>query len=174
MARKEKPMLVGAPHLLTIGGLLRRLRHERGLSLSDLASLMFCNKGHLSNIEAGKHTKISNAVLVSYEKLLGFKPHEIGAFFLLLRAEIIPIDSLFTDISPVDLSRAVEITQVLDSFPQLLESVAVFIKQNGCGLSGYLETYHPLVVYDLSQYRRPSVVEFKLRTLLQNQSERDS
>ncbi|QIS01288.1 helix-turn-helix domain-containing protein [Nocardia brasiliensis] len=36
------------------GRVLRQLRHARGLSLRDLASLTFCDYSHLSNIEAGR------------------------------------------------------------------------------------------------------------------------
>jgi tetratricopeptide (TPR) repeat protein/transcriptional regulator with XRE-family HTH domain len=40
---------------MTFGGELRRLRLERGLSLTDLAGLVYYSKGHLSKIENDKH-----------------------------------------------------------------------------------------------------------------------
>lgn len=40
---------------MTFGGELRRLRLERGHSLTDLAALVYYSKGHLSKIENDKH-----------------------------------------------------------------------------------------------------------------------
>jgi transcriptional regulator with XRE-family HTH domain len=40
---------------MTFGGELRRLRLERGYSLTDLAGLVYYSKGHLSKIENDKH-----------------------------------------------------------------------------------------------------------------------
>jgi hypothetical protein len=131
------------------------------------------SNSHLSNVEVGR-TKISKDILMAYEEYLGFKPHEIGAFFLLLHTEVIPIDSLFTNVSQVDLNNAVEIARVLDCFPLLLEHVAVFIKKTECGLSGYLEAYQSQVADELRRHNRQSLVEFRLHALLKNQSERDS
>jgi transcriptional regulator with XRE-family HTH domain len=173
MGRPEKPMLVGTTCVPTVGELLRRFRKEGNLSLIDMAELTHFSKGHLSNVEVGR-TKISKEILMAYEEQLGFKPHEIGAFFLLIHTEVIPIDSLFTDVSQVDLNNAVEIARALDCFPLLLEPVAVFIKKTGCGLSGYLESYQSQVADELRRHNRPSLVEFRLRALLKNQSERSS
>lgn len=174
MSRREKhPVgeVIGAPSL---GGLLRHLRKARDCSLIDMAQLMGFSDSHLSNVEIGR-AKLSKTILEAYEKYLEFKPHQIAAFFLLLHAEIIPENSLFTDISRADLDDAVKIAEVLDCLPELLEPVAVFIKRARCGLRGYLELYQPEIANELKQHHRPFLVAFKLRTLLKNLSaERDS
>ena len=173
MSRKEKHPageVIGAPPL---GDLLRRLRKAHDWSLTDIAQHEGFSNGHLSNVEIGR-AKLSKAILEAYEECLEFKPHQIGAFFLLLHAEIIPVDSLFADVSRIDLDNAVKIAETLDCFPDLLESVAAFIKSTRCGLLGYLESYQSQIANELKQHHRPFLVEFKLRTLLKNQSVRDS
>jgi len=165
-------MLVGTTHIPTIGELLRRFRNECNLSLIEMAGLTNFSNSHLSNVEVGR-TNISFDILMAYEEYLGFAPHEIGAFFLLLHTEIIPINSLFTSVSQIDLNNAVEIARVLDCFPELLKHVAVFIKKTECGLSGYLDSYQPQVADELRRHNRQSLVIFKLNTLLKSQSERD-
>jgi len=173
MSRKEKPLPVEMTCIPPIGELLRRFRKAHDWSLIDMAYYINFSNSHLSNVEAGR-AKLSKAVLKAYEECLEFKPHQIGAFFLLLHAEIVPIDSLFADVSRVDLDKAVKIAEVLDCFPELLESVAVFIKNAGCGLAGYLESYHSQIANELERHHRPSLVEFRLRILLKDQSERNS
>jgi transcriptional regulator with XRE-family HTH domain len=172
MSQKEKHPageVICAPPL---GDLLRRLRKAHDWSLTDIAQFRGFSNGHLSNVEIGR-AKLSKAILEAYEECLEFKPHQIAALFLLLHAEIIQADSLFADISRADLDDAVKIAEVLDCFPELLEPVAVFIKKARCGLRGYLELYQPEIANELKQHHRPSLIKFKLRTLLKNLSERD-
>lgn len=171
MSQKEKPLLgevTGAP---SIGNLLRHLRKTRCWSLTDIAYLKGFSIGQLSKAETGR-VKVSKAILEAYEECLEFKSHQIGAFFLLLHAEIVPVDSLFADVSRIDLDNAVKIAGSLDCFPELLEAVATFIKKTRCGLLGYLESYQSQIANALEQHHRPSLVEFKLSTLLKKQSEK--
>lgn len=172
MSQKEKPRLIETTDI-TIGKLLRYLRCEGGLSLRDLAPLTTFSPSHLSGIEVGR-TRISDQILDAYEKHLGFEAYEIRAFFVLLRAEVITIDSLSAGVSPVDLKNAVKIAESLDGFPLLLEPVAVFIEQCQCGLLGYLKLYKPLIDDELKRHKRPSLVKLRLRALLKNQPEGDA
>jgi len=169
MGRKEKPMLVGKTHIPTMGELLRRFRHEYNLTLTDMSDLTHFSNSHLSNVEHGR-ANMSKDILIAYEKHLRFKPNEIEAFFLLLHAEIIPIDSQLADVSEVDLNNALEITSIIDYSPSLIEQVAGFIRKKGCSLSDYLELYQPQIADELRYHGRPSLVEFRLRILLEGQS----
>lgn len=173
MGRKEKPLAGEAIGVPSLGDLLRRLRMAHDWTLTDIARFIGFSNGHLSNVEKGR-AKLSKAILEAYEECLEFKPHQIAAFFLLLHTEVIPADSSFADISRADLDAAVRIAEVLDCFPELLEPVAAFIKSARCDLRGYLELYQPEIANELKQRHRPFLVEFKLRTLLKNHSERDS
>lgn len=169
MSQKERPLLgdvTGAP---TIGSLLRHLRKARRWSLTDIAHLKDFSIGQLSKVETGR-AKVSKAILEAYEECLEFKPHQIGAFFLLLHAEIVPVDFLFAGVSRIDLDNAVKIARTLDCSPELLEVVAAFIKKTGCGLPGYLESFQSQIA-NVKQYHKPPLLEYKLRTLLKNQSE---
>lgn len=173
MSRKEKPLSVGITGIPPIGDLLKCYRKAHGWSLIDLAHYTGFSNSHLSNVEAGR-AKLSKAILRAYEECLEFKPHQIGAFFLLLHTETIHVDSLFADVSQADLDNAVKIAEVLDCFPELLESVAVFIKKSGCGLSGYLKSYQSQIANELERHHRPTLVEYRLRILSKSQSERGS
>lgn len=173
MNRKEKPLpgeMGGTP---PIGELLRRFRKEREWSLIDIAYNAKCSSSHLSNVEAGR-AKLSKIILESYEECLEFKHHQIGAFFLLLHTGIIPVDSLFWDVPRCDLDNAVKIVEPLYCLPELLEPIAVFIRNVGCGLSGYLESYQLQIINELERHHRPSLVEFRLRTLSRKQFGGDS
>lgn len=167
MSQKEKYPAgeeIDAPPL---GDLLRRLRKAHGWSITDIAKFRGFSNSHLSNVEIGR-AKVSKVILEAYEECLEFKPHQIAAFFLLFHAKVIPANSLISDISRADLDDAVKIAEVLDCLPELLESVATFIKRARCGLRGYLELYQPEIANELKQHHRPSLVELKLHTLLKN------
>ncbi len=173
MGRKEKPMPAGRTHTPTIGELLRRLRNEQGLSLVGMADLTGFSRGHLSNVEIGR-IQPSQVLLRQYEEYLGLQPSEISAFFLLLYTETIPIDSVFTDVSQIDLKNALEIAMLVDCFPPALEHIAAFIRSEGCDLSGYLKLYQPQVADLLRRHCRrygihkPSLVTLRIRVLLEN------
>lgn len=174
MSRKENHPIGEVISALPLGDLLRHLRKAHNWSLTDIAQFRGFSNSHLSNVEIGR-AKLSKAILEAYEECLEFKPHQIAAFFLLLHAEIIPANSLFTEISRTDLDDAVKIVEGLDCCPELLEPAAAFIRMAGCGLRGYLELYQPEITNELKRHHRPSLVEFKLRTLLKNLSaEKDS
>jgi transcriptional regulator with XRE-family HTH domain len=172
MNRKKKPLPVGITGALPLGKLLRQLRIEDNWSLIDMSYYANCSSSNLSNVEAGRG-KLSETLLYAYEKCLEMKPCQIGAFFLLLHTGIISPDTLFKNVTQVDLEKAVKIVEPLYSYPELLEPIAVFIKNAGCGLSGYFGSYHSQIIKELEQHHRPSLIEFRLRTFLKDLSEGD-
>ena len=165
MGRKEKTLPDGRTESLTIGELLRRLRNEQALPLTGLADLIGFSAGHLSNVETGR-IQPSQFLLKSYEEFLGLRPSEISDFLLLLYTETIPHDFAFANVSPIDLKNALEIALSVDCFPSALQCIAIFIKDEGCSLSEYLEFYHPQVVDSLRAHtRRHGIHKLSLATV---------
>jgi tetratricopeptide (TPR) repeat protein len=66
---------------------------------------------------------------------------EEGALFLLRRAKYILGDELFAAASPADQDEAKAIAAQLDGLPLALHQAGAYIKETGCGLSGYRDLY---------------------------------
>ncbi|HEX2170970.1 MAG TPA: methyltransferase domain-containing protein [Dehalococcoidia bacterium] len=75
MGRREKPVAAEGP-AGGVGAILRRARHDKGLSLSGLAQTLRYTKGHLSAVETGAVAP-SRELLRAYEEVLGLPAGEL-------------------------------------------------------------------------------------------------
>ena len=66
---------------------------------------------------------------------------EVGALFLLRRANIIPPDDSLTSVSEDDRAKAGEISEVMDGLPLALDQAGAYIEETRCSLSRYLDLY---------------------------------
>lgn len=73
MARKENPLPTGATTALPIGARLRMARHERGLSLAELAARLGYSKPYLSAVENGT-SRPSPTIVEAYARALEIAP----------------------------------------------------------------------------------------------------
>ena len=64
-----------------------------------------------------------------------------GAFFLLRRAKIIAPDASLESANEADISKAQEISMLMDGLPLALDQAGAFIEETACGLAGYLDLY---------------------------------
>lgn len=79
----------------TLGGAIRRLRQERGLTVTELASRAGMEQSSVSRIELGQVVphhksvaKLATALGVSVEDLTGRPPAEVPSLFLALWREM--------------------------------------------------------------------------------------
>ncbi|HJT56217.1 MAG TPA: tetratricopeptide repeat protein [Ktedonobacteraceae bacterium] len=66
---------------------------------------------------------------------------EVGAFFLLRRASLLPLQAHPDLVSDYDRKLAKEISQLMDGLPLALDQAGAYIKETNCMLSDYLSLY---------------------------------
>lgn len=66
---------------------------------------------------------------------------EVGALFLLRRANILPFAALFDEAIADDRALSLEIAQEMDGLPLALDQAGAYIKEMPCALSAYLDLY---------------------------------
>ena len=66
---------------------------------------------------------------------------EVGAFFLLRRASLLPLQAHPDFVSDDDRRLAKEISQMMDGLPLALDQAGAYMKEMSCSLSDYLDLY---------------------------------
>lgn len=66
---------------------------------------------------------------------------EVGALFLLRRADIIPLHASLDIVTGSDQPLALELAQMMDGLPLALDQAGAYIKETSCSLSDYLHLY---------------------------------
>lgn len=77
MGRKDKPIATPTANMLPIGAQLRIARQVKGISLTQMASLLSYSKSYLSSVENGSDQP-SQELLQKYEQALGLKTGQLS------------------------------------------------------------------------------------------------